>query len=262
LEQPGLTALEAVIRRDRTVTAAGLVAVAALAWLWVARMADTMGSAARSLAMPGMDGGPAPGIPWLAGMWAIMMVAMMLPSAAPTILLFGNVTRRRRQEGRPSVPVAVFTLGYLAVWVLYAILAGTLQWELHRLALLSPTMAAAGPVLTSGLLIAAGLYQWLPLKGACLSHCRSPLHFFSTEWREGIGGALAMGMRHGTYCVGCCWLLMTLLFVAGVMNLAWVALIAGFILIEKLVPRGLWVGRVAGAALMIWGVAILAGRFR
>jgi predicted metal-binding membrane protein len=123
-------------------------------------------------------------------------------------------------------------------------------------------MAAASPVLAGGLLIAAGLYQWLPLKGACLSHCHSPLHFFSTEWREGIGGALAMGMRHGTYCVGCCWLLMTLLFVAGVMNLAWVALIALFILIEKLVPRGLWVGRVAGAAMMIWGVSILAARFR
>jgi predicted metal-binding membrane protein len=264
VEQPGLTALEAVIRRDRAVTAAGLVAVAALAWLWVARMAATMGSAAAGMAMPGMSGpnGAGPGIPWLAGMWAIMMVAMMLPSAAPTILLFGSVARRRQQEGRPSVPVAVFTLGYLAVWVLYAILAGTLQWELHRLALLSPGMAAASPVLAGGLLIAAGLYQWLPLKGTCLSHCHSPLHFFSTEWREGIGGALAMGMRHGSYCVGCCWLLMALLFVAGVMNLAWVALIALFVLIEKLVPRGLWFGRVAGAAMMIWGVAILAGRFR
>lgn len=236
--------------------------MAALAWLWVARMAAAMGSAVGGMALPGMESGAAPGIPWLAGMWAIMMVAMMLPSAAPTILLFGSVTRRRRQEGRQSVPVAVFTLGYLAVWVLYAILAGSLQWELHRLALLSPTTEAASPVLAGGLLIVAGLYQWFPLKGACLSHCQSPLHFFSTEWREGIGGALAMGMRHGTYCVGCCWLLMTLLFVAGVMNLAWVGIIAGFILIEKLVPRGLWIGRVVGAALMIWGVSVLAGRFR
>jgi predicted metal-binding membrane protein len=262
VEQSGLTALEAIIRRDRAVTAAGLLAVAALAWLWVARMADTMGSAVGGAAMPGMAGSAGPAVPWLAGMWAIMMVAMMLPSAAPTILLFGSVARRRQQEGRPSVPVAVFTLGYLAVWVLYAILAGVLQWELHRLALLSPTMVAASPVLAGGLLIAAGLYQWFPLKGACLSHCHSPLHFFSTEWREGVGGALAMGMRHGTYCVGCCWLLMALLFVAGVMNLAWVALIAVFVLIEKLVPRGLWIGRVVGVALMMWGVMVLAGRFR
>jgi predicted metal-binding membrane protein len=237
--------------------------VAALAWLWVARMAGTLGAATSDMAipgMPGMDTGAGPGIPWLAGMWAIMMVAMMLPSAAPTILLFGSVSRRRAQEGRPSVPVAVFTLGYLAVWVFYAIVAGVIQWELHRLTLLSPTMAAASPLLAGGLLIAAGLYQWFPLKGACLSHCRSPLHFFSTEWREGTGGALAMGMRHGTYCVGCCWLLMALLFVAGVMNLAWVVVLAGFVLVEKLLPRGLWVSRVAGLALVAWGVWLLAGR--
>jgi predicted metal-binding membrane protein len=255
--------LEAVIRRDRALTAAALVAVAGMAWVWVVRMAAPSGSAAVEVALPGMPGmeaGATPGIPWLAGMWAVMMVAMMLPSATPTILLFGNVTRRRQLEGRPAVPVAVFTLGYLAVWVFYAIVAGAGQWELHHLALLSPSMAAASPVLAGGLLIAAGVYQWLPLKGACLSHCRSPLHFFSTEWREGVGGALAMGMRHGTYCVGCCWLLMALLFVAGVMNLVWVAVIAGFVLLEKLVPRGDWLGRLGGVALVIWGAWVLTDR--
>jgi len=255
--------LEAVIRRDRALTAAALVALAGMAWVWVVRMAAPMGSGAASVAMPGMPGvesGTAPGLPWLAGMWAVMMVAMMLPSATPTILMFGNVTRRRRLEGRPAVPVAVFTLGYLAVWVFYAIVAGAGQWQLHHLALLSSSMDAASPVLAGGLLIAAGVYQWLPLKGACLSHCRSPLHFFSTEWREGVGGALAMGMHHGTYCVGCCWLLMALLFVAGVMNLVWVAIIAAFVLVEKLVPRGDWLVRLGGVALVVWGAWVLTDR--
>jgi len=258
--------LEAVIRRDRALTAAGLVALAGMAWVWVVQMAAHAGSGATSVAMPGMpaipgrEAGATPGVPWLAGMWAVMMVAMMLPSATPTILLFGNVTRRRRLEGRPAVPVAVFTLGYLAVWVFYAIVAGVAQWQLHRLALLSSSMAAASPVLAGGLPIAAGVYQWLPLKGACLSHCRSPLHFFSTEWREGVGGALAMGMRHGTYCVGCCWLLMALLFVAGVMNLVWVAVIASFVLIEKLARRGDWLGRLGGLALVVWGAWVLTDR--
>jgi predicted metal-binding membrane protein len=251
-----------------------------MAWVWVVRIATPAGAGAASVTMPGMhampsmetgataglpavpgmESGAMPGVAWLTGMWAVMMVAMMLPSATPTILLFGNVTRRRQLEGRPAVPVAVFTLGYLAVWVFYAIVAGVAQWELHRLALLSPSMAAASPVLAGGLLIAAGLYQLLPLKGACLSHCRSPLHFFSTEWREGVGGALAMGMRHGTYCVGCCWLLMALLFVAGVMNLLWVAVIAGFVLVEKLIPRGDWLGRLGGLALIVWGAWVLTAR--
>jgi predicted metal-binding membrane protein len=272
--------LEAVVRRDRALTAAGLVALAGMAWIWVVRMAVPAGAGAASVtmpgmpampgmqtgatvgmpALPGMESGGTPGVPWLAGMWAVMMVAMMLPSATPTILLFGNVTRRRQLEGRPAVPVAVFTLGYLAVWVFYAIVAAVAQWKLHRLALLSPSMAAASPVLAGGLLIAAGVYQLVPLKRACLSHCRSPLHFFSTEWREGVGGALAMGMRHGTYCVGCCWLLMALLFVAGVMNLVWVAVIAGFVLVEKLVPRGAWFGRLGGVALVVWGAWVLTER--
>ena len=144
-------------------TAAGLVGLGALAWVWVARMAALIGAPTVAMAgMPGMNSAPARALPWLAGMWSVMMVAMMLPSAAPTILMFGSVTRRRQLEGRPAVPVAVFTLGYLAVWVFYAIVAATAQWELHRLALLSPSMAAASPALAGGLLIAAGLYQWMP----------------------------------------------------------------------------------------------------
>jgi predicted metal-binding membrane protein len=135
--------------------------------------------------------------------------------------------------------------------------AAAAQWELNRRALLSPAMASASPLLAGGLLIAAGVYQWLPLKGACLSHCRSALHFFGPEWREGALGALIMGARHGTYCVGCCWLLMTLLFVAGVMNLLWVITLAALVLVEKLVPGGVRLGRAAGAMLVVWGAWIL-----
>jgi predicted metal-binding membrane protein len=190
-------------------------------------------------------------------MWSIMMVAMMLPSAAPMILLFAIVSRQRRAQGQPAVPVAVFTAGYLLAWAAYSAVAATAQWELHQLALLSPAMASASPLLAGGLLISAGVYQWLPPKGACLSHCRSPIGFFSTEWREGIGGALVMGLRHGTFCVGCCWLLMALLFVAGVMNLLWVAALAAFVLLEKLFPRGVLIGRVAGVGLIGWGLLVL-----
>lgn len=240
--------------------AAGLAGLTALAWRSVVRMAATPSAAGMAVAMsamPGMKAGSTPGLVWLIGMWAVMMVAMMLPSAAPTILLFGGVSRTRRLQGRPPVPVAVFTLGYLMVWTLYAAAAGAAQWELHRRALLSASMAAASPVLAGGLLLTAGVYQWLPIKGACLSRCRSPLGLFTTEWREGAWGALVMGMRHGTFCVGCCWLLMALLFVAGVMNLLWVAVIAGFVLIEKLVPRGQWLGRAAGVGLVVWGLWVI-----
>ena len=216
----------------------GLLGLAALAWMYVARMAGDAGASGdgRDDARDGRQWSS--GFAWLAGMWTVMMVAMMLPSAAPTILLYATVSRRRRLEGRPAVPTAVFTLGYLLVWTLYATAAAGAQWELHRRALLSPAMASASPLLAGGLLVAAGLYQWMPFKGACLSQCRSPLGFFSAEWREGARGALRMGMRHGTYCVGCCWLLMALLFVSGVMNVLWVAAIAGFVLVEKLVLAG------------------------
>jgi len=241
--------LEAALRRDRAIVTAGILGLAALAWVHVARMAEVPGTMAAT--MPGMDGQS--GFAWLAGMWTVMMVAMMLPSATPTILLFAAVSRRRRLQGRPAVPVAVFTLGYLLVWTAYAMAAAATQWELHRWALLSPAMATASPLLGGGLLVAAGLYQWMPLKGACLSQCRSPLGFFAAEWREGAGGALLMGMRHGGFCVGCCWLLMALLFVSGVMNVLWVAVIAGFVLLEKLVPGGRTLGRVAGVVLVGWG---------
>jgi predicted metal-binding membrane protein len=245
--------LHEALRRDRLLVAAGLVGVTALAWLYVIHTGRTISPHA-GMALSIVGDADIPGLAMLVPMWIVMMVAMMVPSASPTILLFATVTRGRRARGVPTASTAVFALGYLLVWAFYATIAALAQWELHRLALLSPAMVSARPWLGGGLLMAAGLYQWLPLKDSCLSHCRSPLGFLSAEWREGTSGALMMGIRHGTFCVGCCALLMTLLFVAGVMNPLWVAAIAIFVLAEKLGPGGPTLGRIAGILMVGWGI--------
>jgi predicted metal-binding membrane protein len=250
--------LEATLRRDRLVVTAGLLTLAGLAWAYTAHLAAPTPAhlgMAMSDARPWNVGETA----GLAVMWIVMMIAMMIPSVAPVILLFAGVSRRRRLQGVPATPVSVFTLGYLLAWTGYAVLAALTQSALHSAALLSPAMASNSPLLGGGLLILAGLYQWLPVKGACLSHCRSPLGFFSTEWREGTSGALLMGFRHGSYCVGCCWAIMALLFVAGVMNLLWVVAIAGFVLMEKVVPNGRLLGRITGVLLAGWGLWMVIG---
>lgn len=216
--------------------------------------------------MPGMDMAdmamPHPQ-PWefadvllLFVMWAVMMVAMMTPSAAPMILMFAMIHRKRREAERPGVGTGVFLVGYLVVWTASAALATLAQWGLHSAALLSPAMASQSPLLGGVLLIAAGVFQWTPLKNACLAQCRSPLSFLMTEWREGTIGALVMGVRHGAYCVGCCWMLMGLLFVAGVMNLVWVAAIAAFVLIEKVVA-GERISRIAGVVFVAAGLLLM-----
>lgn len=217
------------------------------------------GPAAMNMAMPHMQEWSATDLLLLFVMWSIMMVAMMLPSASPMILLFASVNRRRRERAVPSVRTAIFTAGYLGLWIAFSALAALVQWSLHRAALLSPDMASASPVFGGVLLLSAGIYQWLPVKNVCLTRCRSPLSFIQTEWREGSAGAVVMGLRHGLFCLGCCWVLMLLLFVAGVMNLIWVAAIAGFILLEKLAPGGQWVGKATGVLLAAWGAWLLTG---
>lgn len=215
-------------------------------------------------AMEGMRMAPAAMRAWtpaelalLWSMWSVMMVAMMLPSASPMVLMFATINRRRRERDDPFVPTAVFVSGYLLAWSAFSLAASGAQWGLHAAALLSPAMASTSPIVGGSVLIAAGAYQWSPLKRACLAHCRSPLGFLTTAWREGRWGALRMGVHHGTICVGCCWLLMALLFVAGVMDLRWVAAIAVFVLIEKLAPAAHWTSRAAGAMLVAWGVWLL-----
>jgi predicted metal-binding membrane protein len=183
---------------------------------------------------------------------------MMLPSAAPMILFFATFVRRSREQGHNVASVGAFVSGYLVVWSAFALLATTLQYGLDRVALLSPYMAVASPVLGGVILIAAGLYQWTPLKEACLGLCRSPVAFIVGHWRAGTGGALRMGVEHGSFCVGCCWALMALLFVGGVMNLLWVAAITLAVLAEKLAPQGRWIAKAFGALLVLGGAAVIA----
>ncbi len=243
--------MEAILKRDRAAVLAALIGITALAWAYLFLLAadmPDMGSAATT-ARPR---------PWSALdfwlmflMWAVMMVGMMAPSAAPMILLFANVQRKSREKGGPFIPTGAFLSGYLIAWTAFSLAAAAAQWALDQTALLSPMMASASPWLGGALLIAAGVYQLTPLKNACLAHCRAPLHFISHHWRPGPSGALRMGAEHGAFCVGCCWALMGLLFVAGVMNLIWVAVIAGFVLLEKVAPFGPRAGRWSGALLII-----------
>ena len=190
------------------------------------------------------------------GMWAIMMVAMMLPAVAPVVLLTAALDRQRG-VGAPARS-ALFAAGYLVVWSGFSLAATLLQWGLDMAGLLSPAMAAANRLVAGAVLLAAGLYQWTPLKNACLSHCRSPIAFLMQHWRQGSLGAVLTGIRHGAFCLGCCWMLMGLLFVGGLMNLAWIAAIALLVLIEKTAPWGGRMARVTGTALAAWGVATLA----
>ena len=190
-------------------------------------------------------------------MWAVMMVGMMLPSAASTVLLFHTVVRNQPNPDRPVRRSYAFALGYLLAWAAFSALATAAQWALARLGLLSPMMETTGAWLGPVLLIAAGVYQWTPLKQACLTHCRSPLSFLSHAWRPGVSGALRVGLDHGLYCIGCCWSLMLLLFVGGVMSLVWIAGITVFVLVEKLLPFGDATSRIGGVLLVLGGASML-----
>jgi predicted metal-binding membrane protein len=251
--------LEAVLKRDRAIVLAGLAGLSALAWTYLLVLAWRMPhrDMAMVMVMPHMQAWGATEVLLTWVMWAVMMVAMMTPSAAPMILTFTTINRRRRAQQGPFVSTVVFLLGYLLIWGAFGGVASLAQWGLHTAALLSPMMVSTSPILGGILLLAAGIFQWTPLKSTCLRQCRSPLGFLMTEWREGVGGALLMGLRHGSYCVGCCWVLMALLFVAGMMNLFWVAAIATFVLVEKVLPQGELVGRVAGGVLMLAGLVLL-----
>ncbi len=251
------TSLESVLRRDRLVVIAGLGVVIALAWGYLvveAASMERMGAMLRPMSQTSWTLAEA-GLMFV--MWVVMMAAMMLPSAAPMILLHTTMSRRRRERGRGAADSSIFALGYLVVWSLFSVLAVILQYALERSALLSPMLTMTSLVAAGVVLIAAGVYQWTPLKNACLKHCRSPLDFMLTHWREGAMGVFTMGLRHGIYCVGCCWMLMLLLFVGGVMNLAWIAGLALWVLIEKLAPAGQWLSRGLGVVLMGWGSATL-----
>ena len=248
--------IEGALRRDRVVILAAVMAVAVIAWAYLAHLARSMGgmeAMAPAMVMPRTDSWGAFELPLLFVMWTIMMVAMMLPSAAPLVLLFARANRRNGNRAGVIGPAAMLLLGYLVVWTGFSGLAALGQWSLHNAALLSPMMASSSALLSGLLLLAAGAFQFTPLKRVCLIHCRSPLGFVTSEWRDGFQGAFVMGLKHGRYCLGCCWILMSLLLVAGVMNLLWVAALGLFVLVEKVAPAGERLGRAAGAVLVAAG---------
>lgn len=290
----GGSPLERLLRRDRVITIAGVVALCMLAWLYIVagaglgmnawemtrlalfphqqtpNMTSDMTSDMPGMDMPGMDMSAMAteprawgGANWalMIAMWWVMMIAMMSPSAAPTILLYAHVHRHALAQGQIQdklAPTGVFMAGYLLVWLGFSVAATALHWLLEREAFVSATMMSSqSRWLSAIVLIGAGLYQLSPFKNACLSHCRAPTAFLARHWRPHALGALRLGALHGAFCVGCCWMLMGLLFVGGIMNLVWVAGLAILVLAEKLFPAGQWVGRAAGIALIAWGSATL-----
>jgi predicted metal-binding membrane protein len=240
--------------RSRVAILSGLAGAAALAWLAIVRMEQTMWG----MPMAGLHPWSALDFAMMLAMWVVMMVGMMIPSAIPAVMIYAQVERRAAREGRVLAPTAVFVAGYLLAWTLFSVGATLAQWALERAALLSPMWVTTSPRLGAALLAAAGLYQLTPWKDACLRRCRAPAQFLSAHWRAGTAGALRLGLLHGLYCVGCCAVLMALLFVGGVMNSWWVVGIALYVFLEKVVPAGPWLSRVLGAALIVGAVALAA----
>lgn len=190
-------------------------------------------------------------------MWLVMMIAMMTPSVAPLILLFAKVNRQRREQQSPFVNTSYLFIGYFVVWGGFSLIATLLQWLLQQVSWLNPDMIITNKIVGSVILVAAGVFQFTPLKQTCLNFCKSPLEFIYKYWKEGQKGAIKMGIKNGFYCLGCCWVLMVLLFVSGVMNILWVALIALFVLIEKVSAKSKWISFVAGSLLIIYGVLVI-----
>jgi predicted metal-binding membrane protein len=261
--------LETVLRRDRVIVASALAALTGLAWAYVLWLIHAMRMDAMSMTDMRVNANPfgaamIPSLqPWSGtefvlafAMWAIMMVGMMTPSAAPMILIYTRVGRQAEAQGRPLAATGYFAGGYLLAWFAFSLCAAAGQWLLDRASLLTPMMQSASNVLGGLVLIAAGLYQWTPAKEACLKHCQAPLLFIQRHggFRPAPLGSLGLGLHHGLYCVGCCWALMALLFVGGVMNVVWIAAISIFVLAEKILPFGHLVSRLSGVLLVAGGI--------
>jgi predicted metal-binding membrane protein len=271
-------AINAMLRRDRIIVFSAIVAITALAWayvLWLAAnmdmgMGSSMGTSMGNT-MSGMGAMLKPAFrPWsvidfayMFVMWAVMMVGMMMPSVTPMVLLYANVGRKAAENGRPLAATGWFVAGYLLAWTAFSLAATVAQWQLSRLALLTPMMSSASDLFGGLLLVAVGLYQWSPLKDACLTQCQSPLGFLISRggFSASSWGSLRLGAEHGSLCVGCCWVLMVLLFVGGVMNLLWIAGLMIFVLLEKIIPTGRRVPRLAGAAMAAAGLFLLYQAF-
>jgi predicted metal-binding membrane protein len=248
--------LPRLMLRERVIIQLAVTGVTALSWLYLVELWRAMPdmSAMASIAMPMAPRWTPSAFALTFAMWTVMMIGMMLPSAAPMILTFAALSRRKERAVERMMPVLLFASGYLLVWTAFSLIATLLQWALDRLGLLSPMLTTTNALIGGALFLMAGVYQLTPLKEACLRHCRSPFAFLFNRWRDGLNGALGMGLEHGAYCLGCCWLLMTLLFVVGVMNLLWVAAITLFVLAEKLLRGGAWIARISGVVMAGYGI--------
>ena len=257
-----------VLRRDRAIVLAALLTLTALAWAYLLLLSAQMAMPTQAMegmagmAMDGMVMGataPASNLLFAFGMWAVMMIGMMTPSVAPMILLYAKVGRRARSNSEPFASAGWFVAGYLVAWIGFALAASVVQEALKAASILTPALASASGIFAGVLMIGAGVYQWSPLKNSCLGQCRAPLLFVQQHggFRPNPLGALTLGLKHGAYCIGCCWALMTLLFIGGVMNLLWVAGLAILVLLEKVVPAGWHLARALGLALVVAGSILL-----
>lgn len=236
------------LRRQRNVILASLLTLAALSWVVVLRQAGMTGSASPTMGMT---------IPLFLLAWVAMMVAMMFPTAAPMIMMFATVSAEKKQRGQTFVPTWIFVVSYLLVWIAFGVLAYGVGVGVDALSRESMWVTNNASRVGGILLLAAGLYQLSPLKNLCLAKCRSPLSFILTSWRDGHAGALWMGLKHGAYCFGCCWLLFAILFPLGIMNIAAMVALTLLIFAEKSLPIGTLIGRLAGAALIGYGAAAI-----
>ena len=243
----------AIPKRDRFWVHAAIAVLAVLAWTY------TVYLGLRNTLAPMFMGWSVTDFFFMFVMWAVMMFAMMLPSITPAVMVFGRVQEKRSVFGRPNVPILAFVAGYLIVWAGFSLIATFANWGLHASGTMTGMMGRVGPLVGGTMLMAAGVFQWTNAKSTCLEHCRSPVGFLTQNWREGTAGAVLMGLTHGIYCLGCCWLLMLLLFVFGVMNLTWIAVLALVVLAEKTLPFGRQISRILGAVFLIWGLALVIG---
>jgi predicted metal-binding membrane protein len=246
-------------RRDRGILIAALVALTLLAWGYMVAMPELHSPSANAVHdhTSHASSWRASDLLFAFAMWSVMMVGMMLPAASPAILAYSATAKRAERSGASTLLALMFVAGYLLVWTGFSGVAALLQWTLHQAALLTPEGASAG--LGGLLFLTAGIFQWTPLKKACLNHCRSPLLFVMNSWRDGATGAISMGVQHGLYCLGCCWALMVLMLAVGVMDLVWTALLTGFLIVEKILPAGDRIGRAAGVLFATIGVFWLGG---
>jgi predicted metal-binding membrane protein len=251
--------LALILKRDRFVVLMALVILCFLSWLYIIYLYNQMypmNMDAFLFAMPMTSNWSWVDFVLLFLMWFVMMIAMMTPSVAPLVLIFTSINRKRRQQQNPFVSSGYLLSGYFLVWAAFSLFATILQWLLQHVSLLNPEMITTSKILGGIIFILAGVFQFTPLKNTCLNTCRSPMGFIQQYWKDGKSGALRMGIQNGIYCLGCCWILMILLFVSGIMNILWIAIISLFVLVEKVLLAKV-ISFIAGLALIAYGIVIL-----